>query len=90
MSIQYSRGCPLDCEFCEVVTLNGHMPRTKDEGQIVTELETLQSLGWRGMVFFVDDNFIGNKRKLKAEILPTISKWMEKKNTRFLSSRRHL
>lgn len=83
MSIQYSRGCPLDCEFCEVVTLNGHMPRTKDEAQIVTELETLRSLGWRGMVFFVDDNFIGNKRKLKAEILPTISKWMEKEKHPF-------
>lgn len=83
MSIQYSRGCPLDCEFCEVVALNGHMPRTKDKAQIVTELEALRTLGWRGMVFFVDDNFIGNKRKLKAEILPTISRWMEKKKYPF-------
>ena len=77
MNIQYSRGCPFDCEFCNITSLYGRVPRTKESGQVIAELEKLYTLGWRGGVFFVDDNFIGNKTKLKAEILPSIIRWME-------------
>jgi radical SAM superfamily enzyme YgiQ (UPF0313 family) len=72
MSVQYSRGCPYDCEFCSITHLNGHKPRTKGVPQFLAELEAIYDSGWRGGVFIVDDNFIGNKKKLKSELLPAI------------------
>jgi len=84
MSIQYSRGCPYDCEFCNVTALFGHKPRVKTAEQIITELDGLYGQGWRGSIFFVDDNLIGNKRRLKADLLPALIKWREgKREIRF-------
>ena len=83
LSIQYSRGCPFDCDFCNIALLNGHAPRTKDMGQLVGEMEAIYRLGWRESVFIVDDNFIGNKKKLKAEILPAIADWMKERHYPF-------
>lgn len=79
MNIQFSRGCPYDCEFCNITALLGHRPRIKSAGQIRAELDGLYQLGWHGGVFFVDDNFIGNKRRLKSELLPALIKWQKDK-----------
>ena len=79
MSIQYSRGCPFDCEFCNITTLFGHLPRVKTSAQILRELDGLYQLGWRESVFFVDDNLIGNKKHLREDLLPALIEWRKGK-----------
>jgi radical SAM superfamily enzyme YgiQ (UPF0313 family) len=75
MCVQFSRGCPFDCDFCNITAMFGHRPRVKTAQQIIAELDALNALGWQGGVFFVDDNFIGNRRVLKNEILPALIEW---------------
>lgn len=76
MSVQFSRGCPFQCEFCDIIVLYGRKPRTKTPQQLLAELETLYNLGWRGGVFMVDDNFIGNKRNVKL-LLKELKVWQQ-------------
>ena len=83
LSLQYSRGCPYDCEFCSITMLNGGKPRTKTFKQFIGELETIYELGWRGPLSIVDDNFIGNKRKLKNEVLSGLINWSKQKKYPF-------
>ncbi len=76
MGVQFSRGCPFDCEFCDITKLYGRIPRTKSPSQMVAEFDALYRLGWRGQVFLVDDNFIGNKRDA-MNVLPALAEWQK-------------
>jgi radical SAM superfamily enzyme YgiQ (UPF0313 family) len=74
MSVQYSRGCPFNCEFCDIIEIYGRVPRTKSNQQILAELDELLRIGWRGEVFIVDDNFIGNKKNVRL-LMPVLAEW---------------
>jgi radical SAM superfamily enzyme YgiQ (UPF0313 family) len=86
MNIQYSRGCPFDCDFCNITVLFGRKLRTKTADQFIAELDDLYRRGWRNGVFIVDDNFIGHKAKLKKEVLPALVAWMEERKHPFALS----
>ncbi|MDF1576681.1 MAG: B12-binding domain-containing radical SAM protein [Bacteroidales bacterium] len=75
VSLQYSRGCPYDCEFCEITALLGRKVRLKSTRQVIQEMDLIYQTGFRGNLFFVDDNFIGNRKRLKQELLPAIGNW---------------
>jgi radical SAM superfamily enzyme YgiQ (UPF0313 family) len=77
MAVQYSRGCPFNCEFCNVTALFGRKPRVKSAAQIIAELNAIEQAGWRGPIFFVDDNLIGNKRLARTELLPALVEWQK-------------
>jgi len=78
MNIQVSRGCPHACDFCEVTSLLGHKVRMKSPAQVLRELDGLYENKWRGHVFIVDDNFIGNKKEIKNNLLPAMKEWMQR------------
>lgn len=82
MSVQFSRGCPFQCEFCDIIVLYGRKPRTKEPEQLLAELQRLYDLGWRGSVFMVDDNFIGNKRNVKR-LLVALKDWQAERSYPF-------
>lgn len=82
MCIQFSRGCPFKCEFCDIIEIYGRVPRTKTNEQMLGELDALYNTGWRGNLFIVDDNFIGNKKKVK-QLLPALCEWMESRDYPF-------
>ena len=77
MAVQFSRGCPFDCEFCDIIIMNGRVPRTKTPEQLIGELELLRQRGWKDMVFIVDDNFIGDKKRTKVLLREMIA-WRER------------
>ena len=77
MSVQFSRGCPFDCEFCDIIVMNGRVPRTKTPAQLIAELDALARRGWKDMVFIVDDNFIGNKGRTKT-LLRALIEWRQR------------
>jgi radical SAM superfamily enzyme YgiQ (UPF0313 family) len=77
MSVQFSRGCPFDCEFCDIIVMNGRVPRTKTPAQLIAELDALCRRGWKDMVFIVDDNFIGDKRRTKT-LLHALIEWRQR------------
>ena len=74
MNVQYSRGCPFNCEFCDIIEIYGRVPRTKSNEQMIAELDELKATGWRGLVFIVDDNFIGNKKNVRL-FMPDLIEW---------------
>lgn len=78
MELQYSRGCPFNCDFCNVTAMFGRTPRVKPAAQIVAELESLRNAGWRGSVFFVDDNLIGNRKAARTDLLPALAQWQRR------------
>lgn len=82
INIQYSRGCPFQCEFCDIIEIYGRLPRTKTNEQMLAELEAIKELGWRGPVFIVDDNFIGNKKNVR-QFLPVLIEWSKRNNYPF-------